>query len=169
MNGPQATTGFFTQTNLVSNGAVPADHIDANLVNPWGIALSPTSPFWVADNGTGLSTLYNGSGTPQALVVTIPPPAGGVSPSAPTGIVFNSSTTDFLVTGGAAHFLFATEDGTIAGWNSGTTAQIVVDNSASGAVYKGLAIGSNAGANFIYATNFHTGKVDVFDRNFAPS
>ena len=170
---------FYQQHNLVSDGFVPADHVDSHLVNPWGMASSPTSPFWVSDNGTGVTTLYNGEGQPfpvgSPLVVTIPP-AG----SAPTGQVFNdfnvTSPSDFTVAPGRSSlFIFATEDGTISGWNPfvpaflSTTAILKVDNSASGAVYKGLAIGSNASGNFLYAANFHDGTIDVFDKNFAPA
>src|SRR6266852_9019450 len=119
-------TGF-RQTNLVSDIAGVAPVTDANLVNPWGMASSPTGPLWIADNHTGVSTLYAISGeppsaTPQSLVVTIPTPTGGTPPSAPTGIVFNS-TTDFDVSTGPpgptapAVFIFDTEDGTISGWN----------------------------------------------------
>src|SRR6266481_7547946 len=103
----QAQNAYF-QHNIVSDLPGLADFTDPNLVNPWGIAFSGSSPFWVADQRTGLSTLYNGSGTPQSLVVTIPPPAGGSSPTKPTGIVFNSSTTF-----GGNHFIFDTEGGTI--------------------------------------------------------
>jgi len=173
---------FFTQTNLVSDiSTLPGGNpkfTDPNLVNPWGIAFGPTSPLWVADNGTGLSTLYNGAGNPQSLVVTIPPPAGGSS-AAPTGTVFNN-TTGFVVTEGtktgASIFIFATEDGTISGWNPNvdpTNAILAVDNSQqkypngfTGAVYKGLAQASTDGQTFIYATNFRSGHVDVFDKNF---
>jgi uncharacterized protein (TIGR03118 family) len=156
------------QTNLVSDVPGLASHTDANLANPWGIATSPTSPFWVSDNHTGVSTLYNTSGTPQSLVVTVPPAAGGKQGS-PTGIVFNGST-DFQVSAGApARFIFATEDGTISGWASGSSAVLKVDNSASGAVYKGLAIGNNGTANFLYAADFHGAKIDVFDAAFAPA
>ena len=156
------------QTNLVSDLPGMASHTDSNLVNPWGIATSATSPFWVADNHTGVSTLYNTSGTPQSLVVTVPPAAGGTGGS-PTGIVFNGST-DFQVSAGTpARFIFATEDGTISGWASGTNAILKVDNSASEAVYKGLAIGNNGTANFLYAANFHEGTIDVFDAAFAPA
>ena len=114
----------FTQTNLVSDGAVAAAVIDKNLVNPWGLAASSRSPWWVNDNGTGLSTLYNGAGAKQALVVTIPPPTGSPAgtTSTPTGMVFNG-TTNFVVSQGgktgASAFIFATEDGTISGWNPG--------------------------------------------------
>jgi uncharacterized protein (TIGR03118 family) len=160
----------YIQHNLVSDLSGVATHTDPNLVNPWGIASSATSPFWVSDNHTGVSTLYNGSGTPRSLVVTIPPPAGGTPPSAPTGVVFNG-TSDFQVAGPgtAAHFIFATEDGTVAGWNSGTNAVREVDNSASGAVYKGLAIGNNGSGNFLYAANFNSAAIDVFNGTYSPT
>lgn len=136
------------------------------------IASASASPdnasLWVADNHTGVSTLYNTSGTPQSLVVTVPPAAGGTEGS-PTGIVFNG-TSDFQVSAGApARFIFATEDGTISGWASGPNAVLKVDNSASEAIYKGLAIGNNGTANFLYAADFHGAKVDVFDAAFAPA
>ena len=158
------------QTNLVSDGAVSAVTIDSDLVNPWGLAAKPTGPWWVSDNGSGLSTLYNGNtGAKLGLVVSIPSPTGPTG-GTPTGIVFNGSSTDFLVNGPgtSAHFIFATEDGTIAAWNTGTSAQLMVDNSGSGAVYKGLALASSGGNSYIYATNFNSGKVDVFDTSFAP-
>jgi uncharacterized protein (TIGR03118 family) len=165
---PGLTTGItYHQHNLVSDLAGMADHTDTNLLNPWGLAFSTTSPFWISDNHAGLSTLYNSSGTPQSLIVSIPPPTGGTPPSAPTGMVFNN-TTNFQVTpGNAARFIFSTEDGTIAAWNAGTNAALKVDNSTNSAIYKGLAIGSSGGTNYLYATDFHNGKVDVFDGNFA--
>jgi len=142
--------------------------MDSHLVNPWGLSVSPTSPWWVSDNGTGLSTLYNGAGAAQSLVVTIPAVPGATDPSAPTGTVFNGVATDFLVAPGKpSHFLFATEDGTIAGWNSGTSAVLMVNN-AGNAVYKGLAIANRSGAQFLYAANFQAGTVDVFDSAFHP-
>lgn len=166
----------YVQTNLVSDVQGVAPITDPNLKNPWGIAAGSTSPFWVADNKTGVSTLYNGSGTPQPLVVTIPPPTGGMSPSAPTGIVFNDNTqaNAFLVNGPGtrAIFMFATEDGTIAAWNAGTNAVVKVDHSSSGAVYKGLALANTAvgttTVSRLYTTNFSQGTVEVFDQNFAP-
>jgi len=170
----QATSSTFKQVNLVSNIPGLALHTDPDLVNPWGLSHSATSPFWVSDNGTGVSTLYNGAGTKQALVVTIPPPAGSApdTTSRPTGQVFNG-TADFVVTNGTtsgpSRFIFATEDGTIAGWNPTvdfTHAILAVDNSASEAIYKGLAIGANASGNFLYAANFHAGTIDVFDKDF---
>src|SRR6266571_2471810 len=94
---------LYQQHNLVSDGFVPAEHVDSHLVNPWGMASNATSPFWVSDNGTGVTTLYDGTGQPfvpqgqsQPLVVTIPPPAGSTEPSTPTGQVFNG-TSDFTV------------------------------------------------------------------------
>jgi uncharacterized protein (TIGR03118 family) len=165
-------SGAYLQTNLVSDLPGVARTTDANLRNPWGIVASATSPFWIADNATGVSTLYNGSGVAQSLVVTIPPPAGGTPPAAPTGIVFNSTTSFVVSSGGksgAAAFLFATEDGTISGWNptvDTTHAILEVDNSAPGAVYKGLALGSNASGNLLFAANFNAGTVDVFDTSF---
>jgi uncharacterized protein (TIGR03118 family) len=167
----------FTQTNLVSDGAVPSATTDPNLVNPWGLVASSTSPWWVNDNGTGLSTLYNGTGAIQKLVVTVPPPAGSPAgtTAAPTGIVFNGNTSEFLVNGPntSAHFIFATEDGTISAWNSGTSAVLKVDNStqanangSTGALYKGLALANNGGSDFLFATNFRAGKIDVFDSTF---
>jgi uncharacterized protein (TIGR03118 family) len=138
---------------------------DANLVNPWGIAASPGSPWWVSDNGSGLSTLYDGTGKPQALVVMVPQ-WDGTPGGSPDGIVFNG-TSDFQINGNATHFLFATEDGTIQGWSSGASTVIAVNNF-PGAVYKGLALGSTGGANYLYAANFRNASVDVFDKNFAP-
>src|SRR6266566_2979005 len=161
----QHATSFYEQHNLVSDGAVSADLVDAALVNAWGLVASPTSPWWVADNGTGLSTLYNGNtGAKVTLTVTVP--------GAPTGIVFNGGP-GFVLTGGArtgpARFIFASEDGTISGWNptvAATQAIVVVDNSAGGAVYKGLAIATTAAGDRLYATNFRAGTVDVFDTAF---
>lgn len=163
---PAAAAGY-VQSNLVSDiliPGMPAKFIDPNLKNPWGISHSATSPFWVSDNGTGVATIYNGAGTPQALVVTIPPPAGSPpgSKGTPTGAVFNTAGSGAF---SGDVFLLATEGGTIVGWQGslGTTAATRVDNSAAGTVYKGLAIGPS----FLYAANFHAGNVDVFDTNFA--
>src|SRR5881296_4089228 len=162
-----APSQFYEQHDLVSDGAVAADLVDAALVNAWGLVASATSPWWVADNGTGLSTLYNGNtGAKVALTVSVP--------GAPTGIVFNSAPS-FVVTSGAAsgpaRFIFVTEHGTVLGWNPAvavTQAIVAVDNSAGGAVYKGLAIASTAAGDRLYAANFHAGTVDVFDAGFHP-
>lgn len=149
----------YTQHNLVSDIPGLAAYTDPQLVNPWGVAFSGGSPFWVSDNGMGLATLYNTFGVKQGLVVTIPPP-GASGTSAPTGQVFNS-TTDF----GGSHFIFSTEDGTIAAWSGGTSAVLSFTSSA-GAIYKGLAIASDAGKNYLYATDFHNNSIDVLDANF---
>jgi uncharacterized protein (TIGR03118 family) len=146
----------FLQTNLVSNGGVPALVTDTNLVNPWGISFSATSPFWIADNGTGLSTLYRGTGAIVPLVVTVPDATG--APGAPTGTVFNPTSANFS----GDRFLFATEGGNIDGWQSGTTAAVRVTT--GDAVYKGLALD----ANRIFATDFVGGKIDTFDNAYAP-
>ena len=201
-----AQTGGYVETDLVVNkkvGTVPtlvdsngvthiAQFFDPNLVNPWGIAESATSPFWISDNGAGVSTLYNTSGAPQPLVVSIPSLAdllgtGGT----PTGNTFNiaSGQQAFKISGVnsagmpvslPAAFLFATEEGTILGWNpnvnpagfdpakAGKYAIIVVNNSPS-AVYKGLAIATDTnGITRLYAANFRAGTVDVFDTSFKP-
>lgn len=147
----------YSQTNLVSNIPGMAAHTDPNLVNPWGISESSASPFWISDNGMGLATLYNSAGTPQTLVVTIPNPGGG--PSAPTGQVFNG-TGQF----NGDNFLFATENGTIAGWRGalGTNAETLFNNSGSGAIYKGVTLATNAQGSYILAADFHNGHIDVF-------
>jgi len=158
----------YQQTNLVSDVAGRAQVTDPHLVNPWGLASSASSPWWVADNGTGLSTLYNGSGAVQSLVVTIPNVPGSTDPAAPTGAVFNGVATDFLVAPGQpSHFLFATEEGTIAGWNSGANAVLLV-NRAGRAVYKGLALASRNGRQVLYAANFMAGTIDAFDGSLQP-
>jgi uncharacterized protein (TIGR03118 family) len=156
---------------LVADQTGVAANTDPHLINPWGISLSPTGPFWVSDNGTGLSTLYNTTGVPQSLVVTIPPVAGGTV-GVPTGTVFNG-TTDFSVTkgtkSGPAPFLFVGEDGSISGWNptvDPTNAILVVDNSASQSDYKGMELGNNGTANFLYVPNFFAATVEVFDGTF---
>ena len=175
-----ASQGFYQQTNLVSDLPGVARVTDPHLVNSWGIVHSATSPFWISDNGTGVSTLYNGAGTPfppaAPLVVTIPPPGGSPAgtTAAPTGVVFNG-TAGFRVSNGTmsgvALFIFSTEDGTISGWSPAVdlhNAILAVDKSQASpdAVYKGLAIGSNASGTFLYATNFRAGTVDVFNSQF---
>jgi uncharacterized protein (TIGR03118 family) len=155
----------YTVHNLQSDVPGAAAQTDPDLVNGWGIAASATSPWWVSAEGTEKSTLYNGNtGAKLGLVVTVP---GG-----PTGIVFNASNaTDFKVDAGTgpigSRFIFATEDGQIAGWNGvGTLA--INGVTTPEAIYLGLAIGSSGGANNLYAANFHTGQVDVFDAGFDP-
>lgn len=162
------TTGY-SVTNLVSDQPSVAAVTDPNLVNAWGLAAGPTTFWWSANNGTNTSTLYDGSGAAQALVVKVK--------GAPTGTVFNGGP-GFAVTDGtttaSALFLFSTESGTIRGWSPtvGTTTPPstrtfeVVDRSSRDAIYKGLAIASTADGDFLYATDFHNGRVDVFDEMF---
>ena len=152
----------YTVNPLVSDGtATPASATDASLVNGWGLSAGPTTPWWASDNGTNTSTLYSGAGAKVALTVSV---AGG-----PTGTVFNGSASDFAVSqsgkSGVARFLFATEAGTILGWSptvNATSAVPGADQSSAGAVYKGLATANDR----LYATDFHNGRVDVFDAAF---
>jgi uncharacterized protein (TIGR03118 family) len=202
-----SVAGGFIETDLVANKSPLVDsnnishtpaHVDGNLQNPWGLTASSTSPFWVSDNSAGVSTLYDNAGNARSLVVFIP--ASKTDPlkndGVPTGVVFNilftASSKDFLISGVdatgtavmmPAQFLFATENGTILGWNSNlfaatdtnrtppsTHAIIAVDHSVSGAVYKGLAIATDSvGTTRLYATNFNAGTVEVFNTSFMPA
>jgi uncharacterized protein (TIGR03118 family) len=166
----------YLQTNLVSDVSGMATNTDPNLKNPWGLSYAPGGPFWVSDNNSGLSTLYDGQGNIQTLVVTIPPPPGSVigTLGTPTGTVYNP-TGGFKVTknnvSGPAAFIFDSEDGTISGWApsvDATNAIVAVDNSmgGAGAVYKGLAFDTNTSGSFLLATNFRAGTVEVYDKNF---
>jgi len=159
-----AERNAYVVTNLVSNSAtVPAAAHDPSLVNAWGLTASSTSPWWVADNGADVSTLYNGStGAKVSLTVVV---EGG-----PTGTVFNiAGGTTFPVPGGqSSRFLFASEDGQIRGWPGSGPAQVTAARSTvSGAIYKGLAIANTAGGPRLYATDFHNGRVDVWDSSWS--
>jgi uncharacterized protein (TIGR03118 family) len=167
--------GTYVQTNLVSNVVGQARTTDPNLQNAWGVANAPNSPLWISDNNDGLSTLYDGNGNIVPLVVKIPVPPATTPPAAPTGMVWNpNSGNQFLIpnTKSGAIFIWDTENGTIAGWNPAvnpTNAVIIVDNSnggKNGAVYKGLAFGTNVHGNFLFATNFRAGTVEAYDVNF---
>ena len=153
------------------SGVSPAaSNVDPNLVNAWGLSRSSGSPWWISDNGTGLSTLYNAAGTPQSLVVTIPGAKEGAK-SAPTGTVFNYTTDGFQVMPGfKAIFLFVTEDGTIAGWNPGipgkATTAVIAKNRSGRAVYKGCTLATTRFGTFLYVTNFKTGRIEVYDSGF---
>ena len=154
----------FSVVPLVSDQPGVAPNTDPNLVNAWGLTSSPTSPWWVSDNGTDKSTLYRGSdGMPfplgAPLVVNVH--------NAPTGTVFNPTTGFVLATGGKALFLFDTEEGKVLGWNGaqGTDAVVVADLG-DGAIYKGLAIADTVAGPRLYAADFHNAKVDVFDGSF---
>jgi uncharacterized protein (TIGR03118 family) len=180
----QATSGF-ADSALVSDktGVVATTTtIDANLSNPWGVALAPGLPFWIADNNSNDSTLYSGTGAIQTDSITgnnqsgiaIPASAAGV-PANPTGQVYNGGGGFLIPTSAgqeSALFIFDGEGGTIAAWAGGSGAAAVtayddgVTNGANHAVYKGLALGTVSGATFLYATDLHNNKVDVFDTNF---
>src|ERR1700722_9647811 len=182
----QQTTSGFVDTALVSNktGAVTtATTIDANLSNPWGLVTAKGLPFWIADNNSNVASLYSGTGQIQTNAVTgstttaiaMPASATGVAAN-PTGQVYNGSGGFLIPTSNGqetALFIFGGEGGTIAAWakDSGATAATAYDdgvaNGTAHAVYKGLALGSVNGASFLYATDLHNNKVDVFDTNFA--
>jgi uncharacterized protein (TIGR03118 family) len=180
-------------TKLTSDIAGKAQNTDAVLQNAWGVAFTPgASPFWIADNATGCSTLYDGAGvpqpvTPQPLQVKIPLPGNNVpmtackpvnpnhppspTPAAPTGMVWNPTTT-FLVPGTTipATFIWATENGTISAWAAtlpDTSHAVEAVNNSPGAVYKGLVFGTNVHGVFLYATDFRSGKIGIFAGNGA--
>jgi uncharacterized protein (TIGR03118 family) len=160
-----AQQNAYMQTNLVANVAGVAKNTDPQLSNPWGISIIPGDPFWIANNNGGTSTLYDAAGNKQSLVVGIPSASvNPCSPGCPTGTVGNS-TGQFA--GGL--FIFDTEDGIIANWTGANNAVVAVDNSPSSAVYKGLALLTNASGNFLLAANFRSGKIDVFDHSFQPA
>jgi uncharacterized protein (TIGR03118 family) len=179
----------FTQTNLISDTPGQAQQTDPNLINPWGVAYGPTGPFWISENNSGFTSVDSVNGGNVTLNAigpfTIAPPTPDGGPAAPTGQVFNafaSSGAFTLQNGSPAAFLFATEDGTISGWNSAVGTQagaetiIAVNESADpadgsealgmGAVYKGLAIAQSDDGPMLYAANFRHGTVDMFDQNF---
>jgi uncharacterized protein (TIGR03118 family) len=163
-------------TNLVSNQVHQAPNIDPLLANAWGLARSATSPWWISDNDTGWSTLYDAAGKQVPLRVLIPTagngpasPTGLNGPGTPTGIVFNGSSTDFQVQGWPSPFIFATLDGTISAWSPEVNKNqsiIAVDNSANKAMYTGLAITSYASGNFLYAADNTNNVIDMYDGNF---
>src|SRR5216684_3726756 len=170
----------YTQTNLVSNASGIAPVTDPQLINPWGLSRSSSSPWWISDNETGFSTLYNGAGTKQSLIVTIPPsdPNNKNTPTGtPTGTIANSRQTDFLLAPGKpAAFLFSTIDGTIAGWNPTvavaqgaappSTQAVTVVKTTDGSSYTGLTSAFIDGKRYLYAANFTKGRVDVYDNAF---
>ena len=171
----QPRTDVYLQHNLISDLHAHAERTDPNLSNAWGISFAPGGPFWISDNHTGLVTVYNGQGDPfpenHPIVVTVPPPTNGASPAAPTGQVFHAGPGFEVKLGNPALFIFATEDGTISGWNpmaDPTHAILKVDHSGAGAVYKGLALATAKSGPRLYATNFFAGTVEMYDTNFAP-
>lgn len=155
----------FSQVNLVSDVAeYNPVRIDPLLVNAWGIAVTPTGRLWISAAETHVSVIYDTAGNTVIPAVNIP---GASGPGAPTGQIFNT-TTSFKIAGVPARFLFASEDGTISGWTTGPSAVVVIDNSDSNSVYKGLAITTANGQNYLAACDFHNAKIDVFDSSFAP-
>jgi uncharacterized protein (TIGR03118 family) len=169
-SGLRGPSQFYAQHNILSDIPGLADHTDSNLVNAWGLVSGPTTPWWIADNGTGKSTLYNVATDAIPAVFTVPG-AGGAQGN-PTGIVFNGGT-GFVVNNGvgsqsAARFIFASEDGTISAFKGAPIVTVVPNPQAAahGAIYKGLAIDSATAGQLLYATDFHNGKVDVFDTSF---
>jgi len=153
-------TNFTSDLPNVPTGSIQ----DPHLVNAWGLSIAPTGPWWVTDNGTGLSTLYNATGQIQSLVVTIPT-ASGTGTGTPTGTVYNASTSDFKVHLQPTPFLFCTEDGTVSGWYAGSQAYVAINNN-DGAVYKGMAIAQVSGVNYLYVANFHAGTVETYNGSF---
>jgi len=153
----------FTKVDLVSDRPGAAT-LDPHLVNPWGLAFNPSGPAWIANNHSGTSTVYDASGA-LLLTVTLPAAAGSTDPSAPTGQVFNAVGTDF----GGDKFIFDGEDGRIYGWRPGAGVTVRGDNSATHAIYKGLAIAAGEyGDQRLYLTDFHNGKIDVLDASYQP-
>jgi uncharacterized protein (TIGR03118 family) len=179
-----AAVAQYQLTNLSSNQVKQAHHVDPLLVNAWGLVHGPGTPWWVSDNNSGWSTLYDSAGNNiQQLKVLIPTagngpdsPKGLNGPGSPTGVVFNSTAgpngaSEFQVQGWPAIFLFATLDGTISGWAPQTNfnqAILAVDNSSHGSVYTGLAITNKASGNFLYAADMANNKVDIFNAKFQP-
>lgn len=157
--GGEPAAKNYMQTNLVSDTAgYHAARIDSTLSNAWGIAINPNGVFWINANGTDHSEVYDMTGVAKRSPVTVP---------SPSGIVFNN-TPDFIIsaTGQVSKFIFASESGKLYAWSSGDSARTVVDRSALHAVYKGIELGKDGDANFLYATDFHNGKIDVFDKSF---
>lgn len=156
-------------TNLVANLSGNGTNTDPNLVDAWGLARSSGSPWWISDNVTGVSTLYDGSGDITPLVVTIPAAVKGQTGS-PTGAIYNGSPTDFLLAPGKpAVFLFVTNDGTVSGWNPGVnTSTAVVMATKPNAIYPGATIATWNGKEYLYVANVFSGGIDVYDTNFKP-
>lgn len=161
---------FYLQHNFISDGVEPADHIDSSLVNAWGLVSGPTTPWWIADNGTGKTHLFNVS--TNTIVTTFTVPGAGGAQGNPTGLVFNGGT-GFVVNNGvgapaAARFIFSSEDGTLSAFKGAPIVTVVPNAQAPAhdAIYKGLAIDSATAGTRLYATDFHNGKVDIFDSSF---
>ncbi len=157
------STPSYQITNLVTDtvGEFPGTRADQNLINAWGMAVDNSGNFYIAANNGGDLVVYDANGNQTHGAINVPSPTGSTG-GTPNGVVVNS-TTDF----GGNIVITSTEDGIIAAWKSGTAATVAVNNSAANTVYKGLAMASSGGKNYLYATDFHNGKIDVFDANFA--
>lgn len=178
--GASAFGQHYIQTNLVSNTSGVAPVTDPQLVNPWGLSRGSNGAWWVSDNLAGVSTLYNGAGVKNPLIVTIPPadPTNKKTPiGSPAGTIFNSSPIDFLIAPGfPAQFIFATNDGSIAAWNPNvgiaqgamapSTHAETVAKTNDGSGYTGVTSAFIDGKRFLYAANFSKGRIDVYDNAF---
>lgn len=167
---PLAAQNAYVERDLVSDLPGVAEQTDPYLLNPWGLAASSGSPWWISANHSGVSTLYNGQGIIQSLIVSVPTPGTNPPPSAPTGVLFNGSSDFQVASNTPARFIFVTEDGALSGWGGAgaTNAVLEVDNSGTSAIYKGLAMAASTSGNRLYAADFHNGKVDVFDASYTP-
>jgi uncharacterized protein (TIGR03118 family) len=164
LHGLAVAGTFYNQLNLVSDIPGLARVTDPNLKNPWGMSFAGTSPFWVSDAGTSVSTLYDGVGNINALVVSMPPTA-----PVPTGQVSNPTTGFEVTPGNPARFIFAGITGTISGWNPTSDAtHAILKVSSTNATYTGLALATNASGTFLYAANFKSGHIDVYNSNYSP-
>jgi len=155
----------YSLTKLTSNVS-GTKHTDSLLQNPWGLVYGPGQPFWVSDENDGRSTLYDGSGNPQSLQVIVPTHDGSGSGN-PTGIAYNGSS-QFQIESWPSAFLFATLDGSIQGWShfNRSSALVAVDNHGKNAIYTGIAVTAHTSGNFLYAANFNSNQIEVYDGNF---
>ena len=166
-NNSSTPIASYQQTNLVADTAgYGATRIDTDLDNPWGIAIGSTGAFWIAVNHSGSTVIYNGTGGQLLTAVGIPLD-GTPNGASPSGVIYNS-TSNFVIpaNGQPAKFIYVTEDGIIAAWSSGDTTVTVADRSGADAVYKGIAMGNDGTANFLYVADLHNAKIDVFDQSF---
>ena len=164
---PSLSTGgrdYEADILVADTAGFSAGRIDIGLANAWGMAISPKGSVWIACNHSGETVIYDVTGKQTLAPVSIPL-HGVQNGSSPSGVVYNS-TTAFLVKSLPAKFIYATEDGIIAAWNGGDSTTTVIDRSALGVVYKGITIANDGTGNFIYATDFHNNKIDVFDASF---
>jgi len=165
MSSGAAVAQYYTAAYLTANVTGKAKHTDALLVNPWGLAYGPSAPFWISDEASGWSTLYDGTGTPQSLQVIVPP-ATGTGKGTPTGIVYNGSS-EFQIDSWTSVFLFATLDGTISGWSHFNPSAALIGATQKGAVYTGLAITSKTSGNVLFAADNANNRVDMYNGTFS--